>query len=82
MNARTIHTAIVIGRLMSPHCQTRSAFDKNLKAAPSSMNPKMIFTEFIQDPLLGKACSPLGNIANSMNGLAKAAEKANMPRIG
>lgn len=33
---------------------TKSAFDKNFKAKPNSINPKTTFTVFIQPPDLGK----------------------------
>src|SRR5690606_31427097 len=55
---------------------------RNLKAKASSKNPKTTFTEFSQPPDLGRLFSHSGKIAKSANGIAKAREKANMPKIG
>src|SRR5436190_23766662 len=63
------------------NCNTRSALDKNLKAKANSRNPKNTFTVFNHPPDFGKVFNQPGNIANNMNGKAKANEKPNIPTI-
>ena len=55
---------------------------KNLNANANSRKPSTTFTVFIQPPDLGRLLSHSGNMAKSVNGMAKAIENANMPRIG
>ena len=51
--------------------ETKSAFDKNFKAKPSSINPKNTFTVFIQPPDFGKLCNACGNKANNPKTIAQ-----------
>src|SRR5690606_29189516 len=55
---------------------------KNLKARASSTNPRTTFTEFSHPPDFGKEFNQPGKNANSVNGIAKARENANIPMIG
>ena len=64
------------------NCRTKSALDKNLKANANSKKPKETFTVFNHPPDFGKECIQLGNMANSMNGNAKAEEKPSIPITG
>ena len=64
------------------NCNTKSAFDKNLKAKANSRNPKTTFTVFNHPPDFGKECNQPGNMANSINGRANAKENPNIPTIG
>ena len=50
--------------------ETRSAFDKNFKARPNSINPKTTFTVFIQPPDFGKLCNACGNKASNPKTIA------------
>src|SRR5690606_17389948 len=63
----------------SPHCSTKSAFDKNLSAKANSINPKTTFTVFNQPPDFGKEFNHFGNIANNVNGKASANPKPDIP---
>ena len=56
--------------------------ERNLKAKASSKNPKTTLTEFNQPPDFGKEFNQPGKIANKVNGMAKAKENANIPKIG
>ncbi|MNS13548.1 hypothetical protein D3C72_451440 [compost metagenome] len=64
------------------NCKTKSAFDKNLNAKANSRKPKTTFTVFNHPPDFGKECNQPGNIANNINGNAKANENPNIPIIG
>ena len=55
--------------------ETKSAFDKNFNANPSSMNPKTTFTVFIQPPDFGKLCNACGNNAKSPKTIAQLSPK-------
>ena len=76
--AQTPKMAIQIARKTSLsskcNCNTKSAFDKNLNAKANSKKPKETFTVFNQPPDFGSECIQLGNIANNINGKAKAVE--------
>src|SRR5690606_9419426 len=63
-------------------CSTKSAFDKNLKANANSKNPNETFTVFIHPPERGIEFNQPGNMANNINGNAKANEKPNIPTNG
>ena len=63
-------------------CNTRSAFDKNLKASAISKNPSVTLTEFNQPPDCGREFNQPGNAAKIANGIAIASEKPNLPMIG
>src|SRR5690606_3117824 len=71
---------INISLLKRPHCSTRSAFDKNLNARPSSIKPKTTFTVFSHPPLFGRELSQLGNRAKNANGSARARPKPPIPK--
>ena len=64
------------------NCNTKSAFDKNLKAKANSKKPKTTFTVFNQPPDFGNEFIHPGNAAKSAKGKAIANEKPNMPIIG
>ena len=64
-----------------PQCITRSAFDKNLIANPTSIKPKTTFTEFNHPPDLGNEFNQLGNKANKANGNASARPKPPIPTV-
>src|SRR5690606_4624810 len=55
---------------------------RNLNAKASSKNPKTTLTELSQPPDLGRLLSHSGKMAKRAKGMAKAKEKANIPRIG
>ena len=67
-----MNTAIQIrtkgSRFKIPQRSTKSAFDKNLNANASSINPKMTLTTSNQDPDLGRFFSSFGNNAKIANG--------------
>src|SRR5690606_34293673 len=65
-----------------PQWYTWSAILRNLKARASSKNPKTTLTELSHPPDLGRLLSHSGKIAKSAKGMAKAKEKANIPKIG
>ena len=56
--------------------------ERNLNAKAISKNPSTTLTEFNHPPDFGKLLNQLGNIANKVNGSAKANEKANIPNTG
>ena len=65
--------------------ETKSAFDKNFNANPSSMNPNTTFTVFIQPPDFGKLCKACGNKAKSPKTIAQLSPnpaKAKVSSIG
>ena len=65
--------------------ETKSAFERNFKAKPSSMKPKTTFTVFIHPPDFGKLCNACGNSAKSPKTIAQAKPKppnANVSSIG
>ena len=76
-----IQEAIKISRFSSPHCLTRSAFERNFMAIAISRKPKTTFTEFNQPPDFGKDCSQFGKIANTVNGNANAKPKPARPAV-
>src|SRR5436190_22757427 len=55
---------------------------KNLNANAISMNPRTTFTVLSQPPDLGNDFNQPGKNAKRVNGIAKAAEKPNIPMIG
>lgn len=59
-----------------------SATLRNLREKANSMKPRTIFIVFIHEPDFGALFSQLGNMANSVNGKAKATAKPNMPKAG
>ena len=61
---------------------TKSALDKNLNAKANSKKPKDTFTVFNHPPDFGNEFIQPGNIANNINGKAKANEKPTIPTIG
>ena len=63
-------------------CQTKSAFDKNLKASANSKNPSTTFTELSHPPDWGSELSHPGKAAKRANGKAMAMENPNIPIIG
>src|SRR5690606_25189605 len=75
----TIHNPMNNSRFKSPHCSTKSAFDKNLSAKANSINPKTTFTVFNQPPDFGKEFNHFGNIANNVKGKASANPKPDIP---
>src|SRR5690606_20784179 len=65
--------------------ETKSAFERNFKASPSSIKPKTTFTVFIQPPDFGKLCSACGKSAKSPKTIAQLnpnPAKANVSNIG
>ena len=64
------------------NCNTKSAFDKNLKARANSKKPKTTLTEFNHPPDFGNVFNHPGNIANNINGKANALENPSIPTIG
>lgn len=80
------NTAIQIAKNTSRSNQcasnTKSAWDKNLKANASSKNPKTTFTVFNHPPDFGKEFIHPGSIAKSTNGMAIAKENPNIPTMG
>ena len=64
------------------NCKTKSALDKNLNAKANSKNPSETLTVFSHPPDFGNECIQPGNIANNINGKAKADEKPNIPITG
>jgi len=64
-----------------PQCDTKSALDKNLKAAATSKNPSTTFTEFNQPPDFGKAFIKAGKAAKMVNGKAKANPNPPIPAV-
>ena len=78
----TIHNTKKTSLSNHPQCQTKSAEDKNFKAKASSKNPKQTFTLFNQPPDLGMLLRKPGNIADNVNGSAKARAKPNIPTAG
>ena len=77
-----IQMAINTSRSNKCNCNTKSAFDKNLKAKANSKKPKTTLTVFNQPPDFGKEFNHPGNIAKSIKGKAKANEKPNIPITG
>src|SRR5690606_35799032 len=56
--------------------------DKNLNAKANSRKPRTTLTELSQPPDLGRRFIHSGKMAKSVNGIAKADPKANIPRTG
>ena len=71
--------AIKISLLINPQCSTKSAFDRNLKAKPSSKKPNIILNVFIHLPDFGKDFNIFGKRANTVKGSAKAIPKPSIP---
>jgi hypothetical protein len=69
---------------LSRRCQpyAKSATEKNLRAKASSIKPKTTLICVIHEPLFGLFFISVGNMANSVNGMAKAKAKPNMPTAG
>ena len=63
-------------------CQTKSAVDKNFKAKANSRKPKVTLTVFNQPPEDGNEFNQLGKAAKSVNGMARASAKPNIPIAG
>src|SRR5690606_23469281 len=55
---------------------------RNFKASANSKNPSVIFTLFSQPPEDGRLFKRLGNMAKSVNGIANANAKPNIPIEG
>ncbi len=70
-----------ISRGSIPQWATKSALLRNLSARASSANPKNIFTDPNQPPLLGSDCNQLGNMANNAKGSPKAIPKPAKPAV-
>src|SRR5690606_2232799 len=64
-----------------PQCSTRSAFDKNLKANPSSRKPITTLTVFNQEPDFGNRFIKVGNAAKRVKGKANASPNPPIPRV-
>ena len=64
------------------HPYARSATLRNFRENANSRKPRQTLMQFIQPPLLGALFSHAGNMANSVNGRAKATAKPNMPTVG
>ena len=62
-------------RLSKNVLETKSAFDKNLRAKANYINPRTTFTVFIQPPDFGKLCNACGNNANNPKTSAQANPK-------
>src|SRR5690625_2042716 len=77
-----IQSAIPNGLEMSPKSQTISAFEINLTEAATIITPRMTLITFIHDPLFWRDSRYPGNMANRIKGLAKAAEKPWLRRLG
>jgi hypothetical protein len=77
------HRASTASRVSTLDFHTRSALEKNLAAAASSMKPSVTRVTTSQFPLLPRrrraAC---GNSASKKNGITKAAAKESMPSVG
>ena len=69
-------------RSNTPQWYAKSTFDKNLKAKASSKNPKETLTVFNHPPDFGISFNQDGKMANSVNGMANAAENPNIPIAG
>lgn len=78
----TTVTAIASGLEMSSHCHIRSAFDRNLIAAASYMNPSVTLKALIHDPDFGSDSRADGNSDSSTNGIENAPLNATMPTRG
>jgi len=76
-----IHIAIKTSRFKSPHCFTRSAFERNFIAIAISKKPNTTFTELSQPPALGSDCSKFGKIAKIVKGSARANPKPANPAV-
>src|SRR5690554_2231054 len=66
---------------MSPHCSTRSAFDKNFRAKANSRNPRTTFTVLGHPPDFGCVFNQLGNKAKTAKGRARAAPNPPIPAV-
>ena len=75
------HIPINNSLLSKPQCSTKSAFDKNLNAKPSSRKPKITLKVFIHLPDFGIEFNILGKKANKVNGSARAIPKPNIPKV-
>src|SRR5699024_6110186 len=64
-----------------PQFSTKSAFDKNLNAKPSSRNPNTTLTVLSQPPLFGNLFNQFGNIANKAKGSAKESPNPAIPTV-
>ena len=69
-------------REIHPRFNAASTLSKNFKLNASTINPSTTFTEFIHPPLLGSLFSICGKMANSVKGIEKPSEKANIPAVG
>ena len=78
----TIQIAINTSLSIKWVCQTKSAFERNLKANANSKNPKTTFTEFNQPPDCGNEFNHPGKAANRVNGIASARANPNIPTAG
>ena len=76
-----IHIPINISRFKSPQCSTKSELDRNFNASANSINPKTTFTVFSHPPDFGKEFNHFGNIANNVNGSARAKPKPPIPML-
>ena len=80
--AKTIQIPINASRGKIPQPATKSALDMNFSANASSINPKEIFTSFIQSPDFASDERSDGTAANTTNGSERAMAKPNIPIIG
>ena len=76
------HEARTTCREKMPQPITRSAFETNLSAAPSSIMPITILTDFSHPPERGSFDSTVGARARKKNGTAKVVEKRSSPTTG
>ena len=64
-----------------PQWATKSAFDKNLRASASSINPRVTFIVFSQPPDFGSLLRTFGNMANKAKGNPRAKPKPLIPAV-
>src|SRR5690606_36885 len=65
----------------NPHCLTRSALDKNLRANANSINPKTTLSTVSQPPDLGRAFRRFGKMANKAKGTPRPMPKPLMAGV-
>ena len=64
-----------------PQWATKSAFDKNLSASASSINPRVTLIVFSQPPDFGNLFRTFGNMANKAKGNPRARPKPPIPAV-
>ena len=75
------HRPINNSLLRIPRFKTKSAFDKNFKASANSIKPNTTLTVLSHPPDFGNEFNHFGNIANKVNGKAKAKPKPLIPSV-